>query len=83
DQNGNTPLHEAAISGHSPMLQALVKEFAGDEAYSNEINKKNHSGNTPLHLAFQFDHTEIVELLVKKGADPAIKNSAQITALEL
>ena len=83
DQNGNTPLHEAAISGHSPMLKALVKEFAGDKAYCNEINKKNHSGNTPLHLAFQFDHTEIVELLVKEGADPAIKNSGQITALEL
>ena len=83
DQYGNTPLHEAAISGHSPMLKALVKEFAGDNAYNNEINKKNHSGNTPLHLAFQFDHTEIVELLVREGADPAIKNSAQITALEL
>ena len=83
DKNGNTPLHEAAISGHSPMLDALVKTFTGDTAYSNEINKKNHSGNTPLHLAFQFDHSEIVELLVKNGADTTIKNNAQITALEL
>ena len=83
DKNGNTPLHEAAISGHSPMLNALVKKFTQDTAYSNEINKKNHSGNTPLHLAFQFDHTEIVELLVKNGADTTIKNNAQITALEL
>ena len=83
DQDGNTPLHEAAISGHLSMLKALVKRFTRDTAYSNEINKKNHSGNTPLHLAFQFDHTEIVELLVKNGADTTIKNNAQITAFEL
>ncbi|PUU84162.1 ankyrin repeat-containing domain protein, partial [Tuber borchii] len=83
DQDGNTPLHEAAISGHSSMLKALVKKFTRDRTYSNEINKKNHSGNTPLHLALQFDHTEIVELLVNKGADTTIKNNAQITALEL
>ena len=83
DKNGNTPLHEAAISGHSSMLKALIKKFTGDSAYSNEINKKNHSGNTPLHLAFQFDHMEIVELLAKKGADTTIKNNAQMTPLEL
>jgi len=83
DQDGNTPLHEAVISGHSSMLGALVKIFAGNRAYSNEINKKNHSGNTPLHLAFQFDHVEIVELLVKEGADLTIKNNAQLTASEL
>jgi len=83
DQNGNTPLHEAAISGHSSMVKTLVKIFTGDSVYSNQINKKNHSGNTPLHLAFQFDHTEIVELLVEKGADTTIQNNAQMTALEL
>jgi len=83
DSYGNTPLHAAAIFGHFFMLQALVKIFAGNAAYSNEINKKNHSGNTPLHLAFQFDHPEIVELLVKEGADPTIKNNAQLTASEL
>jgi len=83
DPFGNTPLHAAAIFGHRFMLQALVKRFAGNTAYSNEINKKNHSGNTPLHLAFQFDHPEIVELLVKGGADPTIKNNAQLTPSEL
>jgi len=83
DQYGNTPLHAATIFGHLLMLQALVKIFAENMAYGNEINKKNHSGNTPLHLAFQFDHPEIVALLVKGGADPTIKNNAQLTASEL
>jgi len=83
DQYGNTPLHAAAIFGHLFMLQALVKVLAGNTAYIDKINKKNHSGNTPLHLAFQFDHPEIVELLVKEGADPTIKNNAQLNASEL
>jgi len=83
DSDCNTPLHEAAISGHSSMLEALVKKIEAHKTYSNEINKKNHADNTPLHLAFQFDHMEIVELLVKKGADTTIKNNFQMTVPEL
>ena len=83
DHDGNTPLHEAAISGHSSMLKALVKKLARHKTYSTEINKKNHFGNTPLHLAFQFDHPEIVELLFKGGADATITNNAQMTPSEL
>ena len=48
-----------------------------------EINDKNSSGNTPLHLASKFDYPEIVQFLAKNGADPAIKNNAQLTASEL
>ena len=83
DQDGNTPLHGAAISGHSSMLHDLVKELRGRRVCSNEVNKTNNFGNTPLHLAFQFDHPEIVDLLIKEGADPTIKNNAQLTASEL
>ena len=83
DKDGNTPLHEAAISGHSPMLEGLVERLVEYRAYSNEINKKNNLGNTPLHLAFQFDHPRIVKFLVRKGADLTIKNNSQVTALEL
>jgi len=83
DLDGNTPLHEAAISGHSSMLQDLVKELRGSRVCSNEVNKTNRSGNTPLHLAFQFDHPEIVDLLIQEGADLTIKNNAQLTASEL
>ena len=85
DQNNNTPLHEAAISGHWAMLVGLVKKFATPEykARSDEINKTNHAGNTPLHLAFQFDHPDMVEFLSKNGADPSIKNGDRLTASEL
>ena len=85
DQDGNTPLHEAAINGHLSMLKALVKKFAEREhgARSDEVNKKNDLGNTPLHLAIQFDHPDMVEFLVVNGADPNIKNDAQVTAFGL
>ena len=85
DQNGNTPLHEAVISGYWLMVVALVEKFATPEckAYCNQINKQNLCGNTPLHLAIQFDHPEIAEFLFKSGADPTIKNCAQMSAPEL
>ena len=51
--------------------------------YLKRFNEKNHSGDTPLHLAFQFDHIDIVKLLLKEGADPTIKNNAQLTPSEL
>jgi len=59
DQNGNTPLYEAVISGHLPMVMSLVGKFATSEykAYSNQINKQNSCGNTPLHLAIQLSRT--------------------------
>ena len=83
DGDGNTPLDNAGISRRWSMLKALVKQFAGRRVYSSEINKKNHTGNTPLHLAYQFNHTEIADLLVKYGANPEIKNNAQIRPSEL
>ena len=83
DQDGNTPLHEAAISGHRHMVVGLVERFKEDRAYSEEINKTNRYGNTPLHLAFQFDYPKIVRFLTESGADLTIKNNAQVTAPQL
>ena len=51
--------------------------------YPQKCNQKNPSGDTPLHLAFQFDYVDIVKLLLKEGADPTIKNNAQLTPSEL
>jgi len=85
DQNGNTPLHGAVISGHLPMLVCLVEKIAtlGCKARSKEINKQNHHGNTPLHLALQFDHPDMVEFLSRNGANLSIKNGDQLTTPEL
>ncbi|PWW78010.1 ankyrin, partial [Tuber magnatum] len=84
-QYGNTPLHEAAISGHWNMLKALVEKFATlmDSTRSGHINAKNDFDDTPLHLAVRFDHPDIVKFLIEKGADTTIKNGAGMTASEL
>ncbi|KAG0133872.1 hypothetical protein HOY82DRAFT_639166 [Tuber indicum] len=85
DEHGNTPLHEAAISGHILMLAGLVEKFATPKykAYSDQINQRNKFGDTPLHLAFQFDHPDIVKFLVENHADLAITNSQGLTASKL
>ena len=83
DEDGNTPLHQATIFGHSSMMKGLVEKFTENTAYSKEINRKNNYGNTPLHLAVQFDYPEIVRHLVENGADPTIKNNALATASQL
>ena len=44
------------------------------------FNEKNRFGDTPLHLAVLFDYIDIVKLLLKEGANPTIKNNAQLTA---
>ncbi|KAG0633369.1 hypothetical protein HOY80DRAFT_1106232 [Tuber brumale] len=84
-QHGNTPLHEAAISGHILMLAGLVEKFATPKyrAYSGQINQQNEFGDTPLHLAFQFDHPDIAKFLVENHADLTIKNSQGLTAAKL
>jgi len=83
DQDGNTPLHQAVIFGHSSMLVGLVERFTEDSLHSKEINMKNNYGNTPLHLAVQFDHPDIFKFLAKNGADITIPNNAGLTPAAL
>ena len=74
DKNRNT----------SPKLDTKELRPTGSHFKYTEIcNEKNPSGDTPLHLAFQFDHIDIVKLLLKEGADPTIKNNANLTPSEL
>lgn len=67
DENKNTPLHQACISGNLDITQYLIKRGA-------DINAQNHQENTPLHLAAEKNHFKIVKFLVEKGASPNLKN---------
>ena len=53
---GDTPLHWAALGGHTTMAQCLIKAGA-------QVNTQNHYGDTPLQLASDRQHAAMVEIL--------------------
>ncbi|XP_060749492.1 ankyrin repeat and SAM domain-containing protein 1A-like isoform X3 [Tachysurus vachellii] len=60
DSNGYTPLHHAALNGHSEVVELLLK----NEAVTNVAD---HKGCYPLHLAAWKGDQRIVRLLIHKG----------------
>jgi len=68
DDNGWTPLHWAALSGHKEVSEYLITMGADVNA------AETGSGMTPLHFAAAGDQKEIVELLLASGADVNAKD---------
>ena len=65
DKNENTPLHFAASSGNTGIVELLIKNGAN-------TNAKTDSGDAPLLNAVTYDtlnHTVIANLLIENGAD--------------
>ncbi|XP_060794566.1 ankyrin repeat and SAM domain-containing protein 1A-like isoform X7 [Neoarius graeffei] len=60
DSNGYTPLHHAALNGHSEVVELLLK----NDAVTNVADNK---GCYPLHLAAWKGDQRIVRLLIHKG----------------
>ncbi|XP_062247246.1 ankyrin repeat and SAM domain-containing protein 1A-like isoform X3 [Platichthys flesus] len=60
DSTGYTPLHHAALNGHSEVVEALLR----NEALTNIADNK---GCYPLHLAAWKGDEHIVKLLVHQG----------------
>ncbi|XP_039519939.1 ankyrin repeat and SAM domain-containing protein 1A-like isoform X2 [Pimephales promelas] len=60
DSTGYTPLHHAALNGHSEVVEALLR----NEALTNIADNK---GCYPLHLAAWKGDQRIVKLLVHQG----------------
>ena len=61
DPDLNTPLHMAALGGHTDCVQLLIERKANVEAV-------NVAGNTPLHLAVTTAPLDCIELQLKAGA---------------
>ncbi|XP_029362979.1 ankyrin repeat and SAM domain-containing protein 1A isoform X3 [Echeneis naucrates] len=60
DSTGYTPLHHAALNGHSEVVEALLR----NEALTNIADNK---GCYPLHLAAWKGDEHIVRLLIRQG----------------
>lgn len=60
--DGWTPLHWAAASGHAQVAQFLLKE-------KTPVDQPSHSGSSALKLAARHDHEQVAALLCDAGAD--------------
>jgi ankyrin repeat protein len=60
DYAGNTPLHVAALRGHSSVVDALLK-------YESAVNRKGAFGKTPLAVAVGKSNAEIARAIHKAG----------------
>lgn len=64
-RDGNTALHLAAELGNVPMLELMLRHYAGG-------NQANDAGETPLYVAAKHDHPAAVRALLKAGANPEL-----------
>lgn len=62
DENGKTPAHLAALSGHKEIVNILIEEGI-------DISTVDESGWTLLHWAANEGHAEVVEVLLNRGAN--------------
>lgn len=62
DKVGNTPLHQAVISGSVPITEFLIEKGA-------DLNAINTQSITPLITAITNGKDDVSKVLIKKGAD--------------
>ncbi|KAH7350388.1 ankyrin repeat protein, partial [Pyrenochaeta sp. MPI-SDFR-AT-0127] len=63
DDNGNTPLHDAAAEGVEEAVKLLLD-------YGAEVNVPNDDGDFPLHSSTRWIQADVPQLLLDRGADP-------------
>ena len=68
DNEGNTPVHRAAVLGKVALLMQLLR-------YGCSIKCRNVLGNTPLHVAVMNEQVETAKVLLAAGADAEVSNA--------
>jgi ankyrin repeat protein len=64
--DGNTPLHVAALSNRTAILESLVKTFS----HATHLDQRNNEGLTALHVAASKRLTRAARILLHGGSEP-------------
>lgn len=75
---GWAPLHYAASYAGDGAVQQ-VQWLLDNHAY---IDAESPNGTTPLMMAAQYGSEEVLRLLLAEGADPSLRNSLGLTAID-
>ncbi|KAJ0033773.1 hypothetical protein NQD34_000880 [Periophthalmus magnuspinnatus] len=76
DEDGYTPLHRAAYSGHVDVATALLRA-------SSRVNARTADGWTPLHSACRWSRVSMASLLLRHGAQLNAQTNGGLTPLHL
>jgi len=69
DENGNTPLHIAAVHNFEEIAEILIANGA-------DLNAKDKYGETPLFNAIRFASPDVASVLMMHKADMDVKNNS-------
>lgn len=61
-EDGQTPLHKAAIGGHTNIAKYVLHNGA-------KTQSQDSTGTTPLHESVRYGRTDIAQILLQSGAD--------------
>ncbi|XP_038154039.1 ankyrin repeat domain-containing protein 49 [Cyprinodon tularosa] len=76
DEDGYTPLHRAAYSGHLEVVRTLL-------AAGSTVNHRTIDGWTPLHSACRWSHVAVASCLLQHGAQLNAQTNGGLTPLHL
>ncbi|KAM8716020.1 hypothetical protein ACLKA7_002978 [Drosophila subpalustris] len=79
NDDGDTPLHLACISGYVDVVTALIRMAP----HPCLLNIQNDVAQTPLHLAALTAQPTIIRMLLLAGAEPTVRDRHGNTALHL
>merc|ERR1719506_791371 len=71
DEHGNTLLTIATQNNRKRFVKLFLRHGAN-------IDAQNAHGNSPLHYCSAYNFKEVADYLVSKGANPEVRNRAQL-----